>query len=64
VEILDQQGKPIPGFTLADCDPVFGDAIERAVTWKGSTDVSALAGQPIKLRFKLKDADLFAFQFK
>lgn len=64
VELLDEHGKPIPGFTLSDCDPVFGDSIERTVSWKGSTDVSALAGKPVKLRFQLRDADLFAFQFK
>lgn len=64
VELLDQHGKPIPGYTLADCDPVFGDAIERSVSWKGNSDVSALSGKPVKLRFVLKDTDLYSFQFK
>jgi hypothetical protein len=33
------------------------------VAWKGGEDVSSLAGKPVKLRFRLKDADLFSFQF-
>jgi hypothetical protein len=63
VEIQDARGKPLPGFTLADCPPVFGDAIERTVTWKNGGDLSALAGRPVRLRFVLKDADLFAMKF-
>ena len=43
--------------------PVFGDAIERQVTWKNGGDVSALAGRPVRLRFVLKDADLYALRF-
>ena len=56
-------GKPIPGFTLADCDEQFGDTIDRVVSWKSRVDVSGLAGKPVRLRFELKDADVFAFQF-
>jgi hypothetical protein len=33
------------------------------VEWRGGSDLSSLAGQPIRLRFWLKDADLFALQF-
>lgn len=63
VEIQDADGKPLPGFALEDCPPIFGDSIERTVTWKGGGDVSALAGKPVRLRFTLKDADVFAFRF-
>ncbi|MBI4623196.1 MAG: hypothetical protein HY736_08260 [Verrucomicrobia bacterium] len=64
VEIQDVNGKPERGFGLDDCPPVFGDTIERAVTWTKGHDVSSLAGRPVRLRFVLKDADLYAFQFK
>lgn len=63
VEIQDAQGTPIPGFTLAECPDLFGDAIERPVTWQENHTVRQLAGQPVRLRFVLKDADLYAFQF-
>ena len=63
VELQDAEGKPLPGFELSSCDVVFGDTIDRTVTWKGSSDVGALAGKAVRLRFRLKDADLYAFQF-
>jgi len=64
VEIQDAAGKPIPGFTLDDCPEIIGDQIERVVTWKGGGDVSKLAGQPVRLFFALRDADLYAIQFQ
>ena len=64
VEIQDAAGTPVRGFTLDDCAEIFGDEIERVVTWTDGNDVSKLAGRPIRLRFALKDADLFALQFK
>lgn len=63
VEIQDAQDKPIEGFTLDESDVVFGDHLERVVSWKNGADVSKLAKQPVRLRFVLKDADLYAFQF-
>ena len=64
VEIQDEAGKPVEGFTLDDCPEIYGDAIERAVTWKAGPDVSRLAGKPVRLRFVLKDADLYSIRFK
>jgi hypothetical protein len=63
VEIQDVEGRALPGFALDDCPPIFGDAIERKVTWKSGGDVGTLAGKPVRLRFELKDADGFAYQF-
>ena len=64
VEIQDETGKALPGFSLDDCPVIFGDTIERVVNWKNGSDVSALEGKPVRLRFVLKDADLFSFRFK
>ncbi|NGM63347.1 hypothetical protein G5B30_15665 [Sphingobacterium sp. SGG-5] len=64
VEILDEQMRPIPGFQMDDCEPVFGDAVERTVYWKKGADVSALAGKPVRLRFKMRDADLYSLRFQ
>jgi len=63
VEVQDKVGKPIPGFTLADCHLQYGDQLDRIVSWKSGTDVSQVAGKPVRLRFELKDADLYSFQF-
>lgn len=64
VEIQDESGKAIPGYTLDECSEVFGDQLERTVHWKNGSDVAKLAGKPVRLRFALEDADLFAFGFK
>ena len=40
-----------------------GDDLERTITWAVGADVSALRGTPVRLRWFLKDADLYAFQF-
>lgn len=64
VEIQDPEGKALDGFALNDCPEIIGDQIDRVVRWKNGSDVRALAGQPVRLRFALKDADLYAFRFR
>jgi hypothetical protein len=63
VEIQDINGKPLPGFALKDCPPVFGDAIDRTVYWNGGSDVSSIEGKEIRLHFEIKDGDLYSFYF-
>lgn len=63
VEMQTPQGEPVRGFALADCAELFGDAIDRPVAWKQGSDLSALAGKPVRVRFALADADLYALQF-
>jgi len=64
VEIQDGDGRALEGYGLSDCDEIYGDHLECAVTWKGSADVSGLAGKPVRLRFALSDADLYSLQFE
>ena len=63
VEIQDTDGHAIPGFNLDDFPEKFGDEIDGKVSWNGGGDVSSLAGKPVRLRFLLKDADVYAFKF-
>lgn len=64
VEIQDAAGQALPGLTAGDCVELFGDDVDRRVRWAGGRDLAELAGRPIRLRFILRDADLFAFQFR
>ncbi len=64
VEIQDTNGKPLPGFGLDDCAPIFGDTMDRPVTWKKDSDLRSLENKPVRLRFVLKDADLYSFRFQ
>ncbi|MBN2292533.1 MAG: hypothetical protein JXM70_08920, partial [Pirellulales bacterium] len=63
VEIQDATGKPLPGFSLAQSALIYGDSIERAVVWKDSADLGKLAGKPVRLRFVMKDADVYSLRF-
>jgi hypothetical protein len=62
-ELQDERGAGIPGYTLAECDEVVGDRISRPVSWQGRSELVAFAGKPVRLRFQMKDADLYAIQF-
>ena len=64
VELQDEQGKPLPGFSLDDCEELFDDTLDRRVHWKPKTDLSPLIGQSVQVRFVLRDADLYSFQFR
>ena len=64
VEIQDREGKPLPGFRLVDSRELFGDSVEQEVSWDGGPDVSAIQGRPVRLRFVMKEADLYSFQFR
>ena len=64
VQMEDASGRAIPGFAFSDVRVIYGDAVERAVEWEQASDVSTLAGKTIRLRFVLRDADLYAFGFR
>lgn len=64
LEIQDAQGAPVPEFALQDHDPLVGDAIDQAASWKKNRNLAALAGRTIRLRFVLREADVFAIQFR
>jgi hypothetical protein len=63
VEIQDKQGKPIPGFTLDDCNRILFNDVAYTVKWQGKPDVSSLGGRPIRLQIAMRSAKLYAFQF-
>ena len=70
IEIQDSDGHPIPGFLLEDSPLIFGDKISEVVPWKhaqGRTDrspLARLAGKAIRLRFVMREADIYSIQFK
>ncbi len=62
VEVQDVGGEAIEGFALGDGEEIYGDEIEGVVSWKDGSDVSKLAGRPVRLRFVMKDADLYSLR--
>jgi hypothetical protein len=63
VELQAEDGTPLPGFSESDCDPIRADTLRHEVTWKGQSDVSALAGKPIRVRLRLGDGEVYSFGF-
>ncbi len=64
VEIQDVNGKPISGFTKEECAVVFGDSVDRKVSWESGSKVGVLSNKDVRLRFIMKDADIYSMQFK
>ena len=61
VEVLDEQGKPVPPFTRATCVPLQGDRVFQPVRWEASDDLSGVSGKTLRFRFYLRDGRLYAF---
>lgn len=63
VELQDENGIPIEDFSEDEATEQIGNEIKRRVRWKSGDSLSALKGKTVKIRFILKDADLFSFRF-
>ena len=63
VEVLGEEGRPLPGLSLAEADTVRGNSLHKAVTWGGG-DLAPHAGTPVRLRFVMRGMKLYAFQFR
>lgn len=59
-QIEDEAGRPISGYSFADCVPMIADSTKRQLVFRGG-DLSALRGRVFRIRFELIAADLFAF---
>jgi hypothetical protein len=64
VEARDAEGKPVPGYSLHECEPLVGDTIEKRVMWKSDRGSRTPSGQPFQLRFVMKDADLYSIRIR
>ena len=64
VELQDAAGVPLKGFALADSKVLVGDNLAAEVAWSSGADLGSLVGQPARLRFVLRDAELFSFRFQ
>lgn len=67
-QILNADGAPLPGFGFAECRPVSGDGLRLPLLWGDEAATAkgwaALAGRRIRLAFRLREADLYAFEFQ
>ncbi|MFN2352056.1 MAG: glycosyl hydrolase family 32 [Kiritimatiellia bacterium] len=61
VEVLDDQGGRLPGFTRTDCLSVSADDTKSRVLWKDGASLKRFADRPVRFRFHLTQGDLYAF---
>ena len=63
VELQDHLGRPIAKFAESDASYVCGNSVRMPVRWGDRTHVGELSGQPVRIRFVMRDCKLYAFQF-
>jgi hypothetical protein len=61
VILVDLKGKEVPGFGEADAVKITGDKIAYKVAWKSGKVISSLANQSVRIKFIMRDADLYSF---
>jgi hypothetical protein len=61
VALLDAGGKPLPGFSLDDCEPISADSFSHVVKWRGTSDLSALSGREVCVQFSLRQSVLYTW---
>jgi hypothetical protein len=61
VDVLDRGGRFIEPFSSERMTPLTGDSTRHRVTWRGQASLDAIRNQPVRFRFTLSRADLFAF---
>ena len=60
VEVLDGNGRILPGYRRMDCNEPRGDGVDQIVTWREHAELPAAKG-PLRLRFHLKNVSLYSF---
>ena len=56
MEVLDENGQ-----AMQASEAVMGNGVCKEVSWRGP--IGKLAGTPVRLRFEMRDARLYALQF-
>ena len=71
VEILEYRNlyrsidvTPMDGFTRAECVALKDNDVRHVVAWKHGSELRGLEGKTIKLKFYLRNAKLYSFQFR
>ncbi len=63
IELCDAAGQPLPGFSMLDSEVLYGDEIDHVFQWGSGKTPANLRGRPVRIRFRLRDADVFSFRF-
>lgn len=62
VELLDEAGNPLKGFTKDDCVVMNKlNSTKQQVTWRGEADLKKLFSKVIRVKFYMTGGDLYSF---
>ena len=71
LDVQDADGSPLPGFSLAESPLIWEDEIRHTVRWKRSHSqatskepLKRVSGKTVRLRFVMKDGNLYSLRFK
>jgi hypothetical protein len=59
---LDEAGKELPGFGEADAPKICGDLIDADIKWKSGRSIKELGNKKLRIKFVLRDADIYSFR--
>ena len=62
MEICDENGKVLPGYSFADMTEFFGDKISFVPEWNGKK-LSDLPAGKFRFRIKMSECDLYSIKF-
>ncbi len=61
-EVADSTGRTVlDGWSRDRCEVIRGDRLRAEIRWQGQTGLAGLRGKTVRIRFCLKNADLYAF---
>ncbi len=63
IGVLGRDGNSPKDRSVADCDPVVGDHLDRVVTWHGQSELGHEPGQPMAFRVRMVSAQMFGMHF-
>ena len=56
------EGRMIEGFTFDDCESVYANSVKHVVKFRDGASLGSLDGKPIRLLFRMSDADIYGFR--
>ena len=63
VELQDEEGRALEGYTLKTCQTITANAIKTRVAWRDRGSRITLAGQTVRLRVVMRSAKLYSLRF-
>ena len=60
VEVLDEEGRPVPGLARDEAQPIAGDHLRARAAWLSGSDLDSVRGRVIRLRAYVQHGDLYS----